>query len=83
MTSLDTRALTVWILEVVGGGLLLGVGAVGIEMIIGVSWIKILAGLLVVLGAIYMVLRYRTWTFRIEDDSVYLEHGVFSRVKMV
>lgn len=34
-------------------------------------------------GVIHSVLRYRIWRFRLREDSLYLERGVFRRVRTV
>lgn len=36
-----------------------------------------------VLGVVLAVLRYRVWRFEVRDDSLYLERGVFTRVRTV
>lgn len=36
---------------------------------------------LLVLGSAYIVLEYRAWGFEVRDDHLYLEYGVFTKVK--
>jgi membrane protein YdbS with pleckstrin-like domain len=38
--------------------------------------------LLFLIGA-YQILRYRNWGFEVQDDAVYIEHGVLVRVRKV
>jgi len=40
-------------------------------------------GLAFVLGSAHAVLRYRVWRYEVRERSLYLEHGVFTRVKTV
>ena len=35
------------------------------------------------LGVVLAVLRYRVWRFEVREDSLYLERGVFTRVRTV
>lgn len=39
--------------------------------------------LVFIFGAIHSVLRYRIWRFQVREDSLYLERGVFRRVRTV
>lgn len=34
-----------------------------------------------VLGVLHAVVRYRVWRFQLQDDALYLERGVFTRVE--
>lgn len=83
MTSLDTRALAAWILEVTGWGALFGAAALGIESLTGAGWAKALVAAFVAAGVAYMILRYRSWRFEVMDDALYLERGVFNQVKTI
>lgn len=83
MSSLDMRALVAWILKVLGWGVLFGAAAIGVEYLTGAGWAKVLVLAFVATGVVYMVLRYRSWSFEVKDDAVYLERGVFSRVKTI
>jgi len=38
---------------------------------------------LLVVFTVYQVLRYRIWKFEVQEDAVYIEHGVLVRVKKV
>ena len=38
---------------------------------------------LVVVGLVWVHLRYRIWSFRVREDALYLERGVITNVKTV
>jgi len=40
-------------------------------------------GVVFVLGAAYAGLRYRLWRFEVREDTLYIERGVFTRVRTV
>lgn len=40
-------------------------------------------GAILLLGALLAVARYRSWSYEVRDDSLYLERGVFTRVRTV
>ena len=85
MEVLSPRIRTVWIVVAVLIAAIVGtvVGAAPtdeyVEAPVGVF---VFAGLLVLLG-VYQFLRYRNWGFEVQDDAVYIEHGVLVRVKKV
>jgi membrane protein YdbS with pleckstrin-like domain len=41
------------------------------------------AGALLFVGGVLAVARYRSWSYEVRDDSLYLERGVFTRVRTV
>jgi hypothetical protein len=85
MEVLSPRIRTVWIIvgvlisAVVGTAVGLAPTEEYIEAPVGVL---IFVGLLVILG-LYQFLRYRNWGFEVQEDAVYIEHGVLVRVKKV
>jgi len=87
MESLDPRVRSVWMAVSVVVALIVGVvvGLVPTEELVDapvpVSAVVLVAVL--ALGAVYQYLRYDAWGFEIQDDAVYIEHGVVVRVKKV
>jgi hypothetical protein len=48
------------------------------------AWAPLAAfGGLALVGVVLAVLRYRVWRYEIRDDAIYLERGVFTRVRTV
>jgi hypothetical protein len=83
--SLDPRVRLVWI----GGALITavvlgGIISVGSVLAFGQAWPGGLAtATLAVLGSVHALLRYRSWSYEVRADSLYLERGVFTRVSTV
>jgi membrane protein YdbS with pleckstrin-like domain len=83
--KLDPRVRYVWVLGSVMGSLVLGgiagvVGFVALDRpLLGVA---VFLGLLA-LGAVLAVLRYRSWSYEVREDSLYLERGVVTRTRTV
>jgi hypothetical protein len=47
-------------------------------------WLAVVVGAVVlVLGLVLVWLRYRLWRYEVREDSLYLERGVFTRVRTV
>ena len=42
-----------------------------------------LAAVLLVVGVVHAILRYRSWQYEVRDDAIYLERGVLTRVRTV
>ncbi|MFB6153073.1 MAG: PH domain-containing protein [Halodesulfurarchaeum sp.] len=40
-------------------------------------------GIVLVLGAIHTVFRYRIWAFEVQDDALFLKRGVLTRIRTV
>ena len=87
MESLDPRARTVWVVFEALVGLLVGFGGTWLldRFVLRLDvWVGPLAATVLALcGAAYAVSRYRVWRFEVQDDAVYLERGVFTRVESV
>jgi membrane protein YdbS with pleckstrin-like domain len=83
--KLDPRVRYVWVLGSVMGSLVLGgiagvVGFVAVDRpLLGVAVFLFLLGL----GAVLAVLRYRSWSYEVREDSLYLERGVITRTRTV
>ena len=82
---LDPRVRYVWILGSVVGSLFLA-GIVGLvaffvfdRPLVGPGVFVVLA----VLGVLVAVLRYRSWSYEVREDSLYLERGVFTHTRTV
>ena len=87
MESLNQRIRTVWFAAAVLIAAVVGAvaGLVPTERLfespVPIS-VAVFAALLVV-GVVYQHLRYRIWGFEIQEDAVYIEHGVVVRVRKV
>jgi hypothetical protein len=82
---LDPRVRYVWVLGSVMGSLMLGAvaGVAGFvafgEPLVGpAAFLSLLA-----LGAVLAVLRYRSWSYEVREDSLYLERGVLTHTRTV
>lgn len=64
---------------VVGSGAAFGAGRVGVDRRLAVP----LAVAVLLLGAIWVLLRYRVWAYQVRDDSLFLERGVVRHVETV
>jgi len=83
--KLDPKVRYVWVLGSVMGSLVLAgmAGAVGFVVfdrpIVGPAVFLFLLGL----GAVLAVLRYRSWSYEVREDSLYLERGVLTHTRTV
>lgn len=85
MRSLHPRVRIVWGVQALASALVVG-AVVGFATVAfdGPRWPGPAAFLVVAaLGAALSALRYRVWRFQVREDSLYLERGVFTRVKTV
>ncbi|MFC6906406.1 PH domain-containing protein [Halalkalicoccus tibetensis] len=86
MRSLHPRIRIVWVLQAALSAAMLAaiVGAVGVFFLDLGTWlpVAVFAGLFVLLG-VHSLLRYRVWRYEVREDALYLERGVFTRVKTV
>ena len=83
---LHSRVRAVWAVGAAVGATVLAV-AVGVVdrffLDIGLA-LPLVAGIVVlVLGVVHALARYRIWRFDIQDDALYLERGVVTRVDTV
>jgi membrane protein YdbS with pleckstrin-like domain len=86
MQRLDARVRVAWVVGAVGTALLVG-GVVTTALALGAAEfvpVGLAVGLLVLaLGAVHAVYRYRRWGFELEPDALYIERGVLTRVRTV
>lgn len=80
MEMLHPRIQVVWIAKILVFAVVLGAGLVFGGQQFGFEWLWALAIGLAVLGAIHAVLRYRVWGFELQEDALYLERGVITKV---
>jgi uncharacterized protein len=87
MESLDPRARIVWVVFELVIGAVVGLGGTWLvdRFVFEVAfWVgPVVAVVLALAGAGYALLRYRVWRFEVQEDAVYLERGVFTRVESV
>lgn len=86
MQRLDPRVRVVWVLLAVVASLLvtaLSVGAIALLTDWNL-WLGALPGAVVlVLGVVFAFLRYRRWSYEVQEDALYLERGVVTHVRTV
>ncbi|WP_122089378.1 PH domain-containing protein [Halalkalicoccus subterraneus] len=86
MHSLHPRIRIVWVLQAALSAVVLAaiVGLVGFFALDIGLWlpVAVFAGLFVLFAA-HSLLRYRIWRYEVREDALYLERGVFTRVKTV
>ncbi len=85
MERLDSRVRVVWALGAVLAAVAVGAVAVAADrFLVGVGgWPAVVALTVLTLGAVHAVLRYRAWRFEIQEDALYIERGVLTRVTTV
>ncbi|MCD2199505.1 PH domain-containing protein [Halobacterium sp. KA-4] len=89
MERLDSRVRLIWFLRVFVGSVVAGViAAIVTGFVDSVTVSPLLVGgsvfaVLLVLGAIHVVLRYRAWRFEVREDTLYIERGVLVNVRTV
>lgn len=86
MHSLHPRIRIVWVLQAALSAALFAaiVGAVGFFALDLGLWLPVTVfGALFVLFGAHSLLRYRVWRYEVREDALYLERGVFTRVKTV
>jgi len=85
LVRLDPRVQAVWLVRAVVSAVVLGtiVGVAGL-FVIGDPRPGAVVGLLVVVvGSVHAVLRYRVWRYEVREESLHLERGVLTRVRTV
>lgn len=86
MHSLHPRIRVVWLMQAAFSSLLFAaiVGFVGFFALDLGLWLPVaLFGVFFFLLGVNSLLRYRIWRYEIRQDALYLERGVFTRVKTV
>ena len=84
--TLDRTIQQVWLLQSVVPSLILGgVLAVAFAFLpVGDPWMGVVVAVaVVVVSAVFAVLRYRSWSYELREDSLYLERGVLTNVSTV
>ena len=80
---LHPRVRIVWILRAVVLALVLTSPVVG-GFYLGYlpEWAPVAAGtVLIVVGVVHAILRYRRWSYEIREDALYLDRGVVTQVR--
>jgi hypothetical protein len=89
MTRLHPRVRLVWAARSVVSAAVLGVVLAVVVRVAPLGpvvpvWTPLaVAGALLVVGVVHALLRYRSWTYEVRDDAIYLERGVLTRVRTV
>ncbi|MFB6093732.1 MAG: PH domain-containing protein [Halanaeroarchaeum sp.] len=86
MQRLDSRVRLVWAIAGLVSAVVLGGIAVALLAILldWPIWPGIVLGVLVaVIGVGYAVLRYRIWRFDVQEDALFLDRGVLTRIRTV
>lgn len=86
MEVLNPRVRLVWGVGAAVFSLMVGVGAfVADRLVLGVGvWVAaVVAVVVLALGVVHALLKYRIWRFELRDDDLYLERGVVTRVNTV
>ena len=84
--TLDPSVQRVWALQAVVPTLVLGGIVAGVLSFLepGGAWVGAVVALAVfVVAAVFAVLRYRSWSCEVREDSLYLERGVLTEVTTV
>jgi len=83
MNDLHPRIRVIWILQAVAVAVVVGAVGVGMATFFDVSQLPPVgfAVLLVIVGVIHAILRYRNWAYVVREDAIYLERGVFTQVR--
>jgi len=83
MNSLHPRIRIVWILRAIVVGVVVGAVGVGLATVLEASPIvpAAFAVVLIVLGVIHAILRYRNWRYVVGEDAIYLERGVLTEIR--
>ncbi len=86
MNSLEPRIRYVWIIS----WFFLATFLAAMVSIVDGVWLGFIYPLgtpiffiLLIFGIIHSILRYRVWKYEVREDSLYLERGVFRRIKTV
>jgi membrane protein YdbS with pleckstrin-like domain len=86
MESLDSKVRIVWLVGSLLTASILGGGVAAASLLLFDTGVWPGVGvfvLLLLIGVLGAVLRYRRWRFALEEDAVYLERGVLTHVTSV
>jgi hypothetical protein len=83
VNKLHPRIRVVWIVRAIVLAAVVGAIGVAVATVFEVSTVIPvgLAVLLVGVGVVHAILRYRNWRYVVGDDAIYLERGVFTEVR--
>jgi len=83
MNKLHPRIRIIWVLRAIIIGVVVGAVGVGLATTLEASPIVPagLAAVIVVLGVVHAVLRYRNWRYVVGEDAIYLERGVLTEIR--
>lgn len=82
MRGLERKVIFVWLLQVTFLVSLITAGLL-FAVLLDLLPVSVLALSVVFegLGAVYMLLRFRNWSFELRDDHLFLDHGVLKRTR--
>jgi hypothetical protein len=86
LRKLHRRALLLWAIESLITAVLAGVMVAAITFVFFQPRVLLAGGVasaVFLLGFGHSVLRYRVWRYEVREDELYLERGVFTRVRTV
>lgn len=88
MNRLHPRIRLLWIARAVITAAVIAGIIFGVSRVVDLAWLPVWApaAVFVAFGAVGVtlaLLRYRVWRYEVRDDSLYLERGVFTRVRTV
>lgn len=86
MERLHPRVQAVWLLVVlVATAVVTGVLAIALRFLSSwpVWYAGVVGAVLLVGGVAHTLFRYRIWRYEVQEDALYLERGVFTRVRTV
>lgn len=86
MEALDPRVRLVWLASVLVVVAVLGAIVVAIDhyvLDISRALAGVVIGIAVALGVAYVLVRYRIWGFEVNEEDLYIERGVLTRIDSV
>lgn len=86
LERLNPRVRIVWIVQSILSAAVLAAIATAVAWNFDYPYVEVggaVFAVLVVIGVVHAVLRYRIWGFIVRDDSLYLQRGVLVRVQTV
>ncbi|MFC5278713.1 PH domain-containing protein [Halorubrum rubrum] len=80
---LHPRVRVVWVLRAVLAAAILAAPVAGAHYLgYAPRWAPVVAGaVLLALGVVHALLRYRRWSYEIREDALYLDRGVITQVR--